>query len=183
MATVDSRDLPLSSAGQDPSPPRLCRGLRTKLYVAPLGSNRAVSSGKANGHLEMLADALRACPCMIRGLMSGRDFGARGQHMPRWMFSAAVGAVLPGLSVGGRSVLGTGSDDAALTPAVGWLLATIRRKSGRSDRGGACRHLKPPRSVVLSLDRALPVVITTLLSQPREVPPATSALVRTKTDT
>ena len=83
----------------------------TKLCVA-LFWPRAVSSGtqrrKAKPPLAMLADALRACPCVSRGADERARFRrTRSTHATVDLQARPLVPVLPGLSVGGRSVRGS----------------------------------------------------------------------------
>ena len=83
--------------------------------------------------LAMLADALRACPCVSRGMMKGRGFGARAQHMPRRIFRRGRWCQCCRGCPWEAGLFGAaGSDDVVLiaTPTAGGrVLATIRRKS------------------------------------------------------
>ena len=108
-----------------------------KSRVALFWPRRAVSSGtqrrKAKPPLAMLADALRACPCVSRGMMKGRGFGARAQHMPRRIFRRGRWCQCCRGCPWEAGLFGAaGSDDVVLiaTPTAGGrVLATIRRKS------------------------------------------------------
>ena len=109
----------------------------TKSCVALFWPRSAVSSEtqrrKAKPPLAMLADALRACPCVSRGMMKGRGFGARAQHMPRRIFRRGRWCQCCRGCPWEAGLFGAaGSDDVVLiaTPTAGdRVLATIRRKS------------------------------------------------------
>ena len=98
-----------------PSAPGGCQFsalVATKSCVALFWPRRAVSSGtqrrKAKPPLAMLADALRACPCVSRGADERARFRRTcSTHATVDLQARPLVPVLPGLSVGGRSVRGS----------------------------------------------------------------------------
>ena len=110
---------------------------RHKIMRGPLltrsSSSLRDSATKSQTPLAMLADALRACPCVSRGMMKGRGFGARAQHMPRRIFRRGRWCQCCRGCPWEAGLFGAaGSDDVvliAMPTARGWVLATIRRES------------------------------------------------------
>ena len=81
--THTGRFEPPQAASEHPPPPHLCRGLRKKLCVAPLGSIEQFPQGKPTGSWRCWQLRCGHVRRASRGADATRCFGPRAQHMPR----------------------------------------------------------------------------------------------------